>query len=279
MKPIEPTPATRIGFVGAGSMGGPMVRRLLRAGVAVHLYVRRLEARREFESAGAVLEPSIGAVAEAAELLIVCPFSEAQLDVIATGPDGLLAHATAGSVLVQHATVSAAGIRRLATQAATVGVTILDAPVSGRVEEIHAGALTVLVGGSPEEVEQAEPLLRCYARTVIHTGDVGSATLVKLVNNLTFAANVQVAGAALDLGRQLGVRPTELLAALTACSANSFALSALRAVGDVEAFAERTAPYLRKDVALAEEVASAVGIDTGQLGDVIRSGRFDLSAG
>lgn len=268
----------RVGFIGAGSMGGSMVQRLLAADAEVHLFARRPEVRERFAELGAVIEESVAAVARSTDLVIVCPFSEAQLLEIAGGPVGLLASAAPGTVVVQHATVSVSTIRRLAGDAAARGVTVLDAPISGTDESILAGRLTVLAGGDPAALERAEPALRTYSSTVVDTGDVGSATTVKLVNNLLFAAHVQTAGAAVELGRSLGLDQAGLLAALTVCSGNSFALGVLAQLGDTAVFAERAAPYLRKDVAVVEQVAGELGLDTGLLGDVVRTGPFRLTS-
>jgi 3-hydroxyisobutyrate dehydrogenase-like beta-hydroxyacid dehydrogenase len=271
------TTALRVGFVGAGQMGGPMVERLLAAGIDVHLFARRPQVRERFAGLGAVVEESVAALARSAGILIACPFSEDQLLEIAAGADGLIANAAPGTVIVQHATVSVGAIARLAADASTRGVAVLDAPVSGTDRSILAGQLTVLAGGDPAAREQAEPALLAYSAIIVATGGVGSATKVKLVNNLLFAAHTQTGGAAVRLGRDLGIEPGELLAALTACSASSFALSMLREVGDVDRFAAAAAPYLRKDVALVERVAGELGLDTGLLGDIVRAGPFAMT--
>jgi len=271
------TTAPRVGFVGAGQMGGPMVERLLAAGIDVHLFGRRPQVRERFAGLGAVVEESVAALARSAGILIACPFSEDQLLEIAAGAGGLIVNAAPGTVIVQHATVSVGAIERLAADAGARGVAVLDAPISGTDQSIRAGQLTVLVGGDPGPREQAEPALRAYCATIAATGAVGSATKVKLVNNLLFAAHAQTAGAAVRLGRDLGLEPGELLAALTACSASSFALSMLRQVGDADRFAAAAAPCLRKDVAVVERVAGELGLNTGLLGDIVRSGPFALT--
>lgn len=277
--PASPaSPAGPVGFVGAGSMGGPMVERLLAAGVRVHLFARRPEVAERFRQLGAVVEPTVARLAAAAELLVVCPFSEAQLTDLLSGDEGLLAHARPGAVVVQHATVSVVAIERLAQLGAARGVTVLDAPISGTSAAIRAGQLTVLLGGDAAAAAKANPALTTYASTILRTGDVGSATVVKLVNNLTFAANVQNAVGAVRLGEKLGVKLDDLLAALSVCSADSAALRHLRAVGSVEQFTELAGPYLRKDVAVVEAVAARSGLDTGILGDVVRDGPVPLSS-
>jgi 3-hydroxyisobutyrate dehydrogenase-like beta-hydroxyacid dehydrogenase len=266
-----------VGFVGAGQMGGPMVERLLGAGLDVHLFARRPQVRERFAALGADLEDSVAAVARSASTLIVCPFDEKQLQQIVGGPDGLIGNAGLGTVVVQHATVSIAGVTGLAAAAAARGVHLLDAPVSGTAQAILAGQLTVLVGGDAAARAWAEPALRAYSSTIVPTGVVGTATKVKLLNNLLFAAHVQTAGAVVELGEALGIKPGDLLAALAACSGNSVALSVLRERGDVGRFAEGVTRYLRKDVAVAERLVSELGVGTGLLGAVVHDGPFALT--
>jgi 3-hydroxyisobutyrate dehydrogenase-like beta-hydroxyacid dehydrogenase len=266
-----------VGFVGAGQMGGPMVERLIAAGWKVHLFARRTPVRRRFARLGAVIQESVAAVARSVSTLIVCPFNEEQLHQIAGGPTGLIANAAVGTVVVQHATVSVEGLTGLATAGAVRGVEFLDAPVSGTAQAILAGQLTVLVGGDPGARERAEPALRAYSSSIVPTGGVGTATKVKLVNNLLFAAHVQTAGAAVRLGESLGIEPGDLLAALAKCSGNSFALDVMRQRGDPGQFAEGVAHFMRKDVAVVERLASELGLATGVLGAVVRGGPFALT--
>ncbi len=264
-----------VGFVGAGSMGGPMIARLLAAGVPVRLFARRPEVGARFAALGAEIVGSIADVAASTSVVLVCPFSEQQLTEIA---EPILAAPTDGLVLVQHATVSLRGIQDLAGRAATHGVTVLDAPISGQAQDIADGNLAVLLGGDDAAIRRAEPYLRTYSRVVIRVGDVGAATAAKLVNNLMFAAQVQVAAAGLALGAQFGLAADDLIAALCECSANSVALATIRTSG-VDRFVQLAGPYLRKDVAVVEEVARALGVDLGALAIIVHDGPFPLTTG
>jgi 3-hydroxyisobutyrate dehydrogenase-like beta-hydroxyacid dehydrogenase len=265
-----------VGFVGAGSMGAPMVERLLASGFEVHLVTRRVDVAERFAAFDTVI---VGSVAELAptSVVIVCPFDAAQLATMVDGPDGLLARMEPGTVLVQHATVSTDCINDLARRGAAVGVTVVDAPISGRATDVASGSLKVLLGGPEETAEALAPVLGAYADAVIRTGDVGSATATKLVNNLVFAGHAQIAGAAVRLGSELGIEPGPLLEALTTCSASSTALTTLRTVGDVEAFAALAVPYLRKDIALIENEVASLRMSTGVLGTLVEDGPFPLT--
>jgi 3-hydroxyisobutyrate dehydrogenase-like beta-hydroxyacid dehydrogenase len=257
-------------------MGGPMVERLLAAGVQVRLYARRPEVIARFAALGADCQPTVAAAASACDIVIVCPFSEAQVYAICDGPDGVLANAPAGAVVVQHATISSDAIVQLAAIGAHRDVAVLDAPISGRAEDIVAGNLTVLVGGDDAAAQRVDSTLRCYADTIVPTGEVGTATAAKLVNNIVFAAHMQIAAAALELGTAFGLAQSDVFAALSQCSARSFALTVLQGTGDLATFAALGAPYLRKDVALVEQAARDRGVDLGVLAATVRSGPFDL---
>ncbi|MBL7502039.1 NAD(P)-dependent oxidoreductase [Frankia sp. CNm7] len=276
--PDERAPAAGpVTFVGAGQMGAPMVQRLLRAGVDVTLHARRPEVRQTFTELGAHTTASLADAVKGAGVVISCLFNESQVEQALLAPDGLIALLEPGTVLVSHTTV---GIRLLARvdEAATArGVSLLDAPVSGAPDDILAGRLTILAGGDPAVVERARPALETYG-TVLPTGPTGSASRVKLVNNLLFTVNVQTAAAAAALGQQLGVETKALFTALQHCSAATRAIETMRDVGSIERYAELGAKYLRKDVAAALATAAEEGADPGVLAYTAHHGPLPLTA-
>lgn len=264
-----------VAFLGVGSMGKPMVERLLAADVAVRVHARKAEVKRELADLGAVVADSMADAVKDAELCLLCLFSGAQVEEVALGDGGVLAELPAGAVLAVHTTVTPQTLDRLSAEAAGRGVSIVDAPISGTADAIRAGRLTVLFGGQAGAIDRCEPVVSAYAGTMLRVGDVGVATKVKLVNNLTFAAHAQIAESAVALGERLGIAGADLVAALGACSGDSVVFSHLRAGGvDVLGKAVR---YLRKDVAAVEEVATASGIDLGLLRSVVQEGPLPLT--
>ena len=151
-----------------------------------------------------------------------------------------------------------------------------SAPVSGTVENIVAGTLTVLLGGPSDAVQMVTPVLTAYAGPIVPTGELGSALAIKLVNNLLFSCNAQLLAAAIQLGQALGVDPDALLSALQVCSSASHAAAQAHRVGGIEPFTERATPFLRKDIAAALEAAGEAGVDLGLLGVVVDSGPLAL---
>jgi 3-hydroxyisobutyrate dehydrogenase-like beta-hydroxyacid dehydrogenase len=268
-----------IGFIGAGQLGEPTVERIIDAGLPVLLYARRPEVRTRLAERGAALVDSPAGVA-GADIVVLYLFSDEQILEVALGAkgdNGVLAGMRRGASLVIHTTVSVQTLNQLATAATPLGVNVLDAPVSGTAEHIRAGKLTVLVGGAPTAVERCSTLFAAYADHIVTVGALGSAMKAKLVNNILFAANVQLVGAAAHLAEELGVAPMAALAALNACSSGSAAMGYVLASGDLEKFAVGIAHYLRKDVAACQVTASELAVDLGLLGEVARNGPLDLT--
>src|SRR5271167_2682596 len=254
-----------------------MVERLLGAGHDVVLYARREEIRRRLKGKGAALADSVADLARGSDVLISCLFSDAQLRETGLGPDGFIANAKPGAVFVSHTTGTLSTLEALRDGSPSAPA-ILDAPVSGTVENIDAGTLTVLIGGRSDAVAAVTPILAAYADPVVATGAMGSALALKLINNLLFAANAQLLGAATQLGTQLGVTPDVLLSTLQVCSANSHAAGHAHRIGGMDRFAELAGPFLRKDIAACREAATEAGVELGLLGTAVREGPLDLDA-
>jgi 3-hydroxyisobutyrate dehydrogenase-like beta-hydroxyacid dehydrogenase len=268
-----------VGFVGAGRLGEPTVGRLAAAGWQPRVFVRRAEVRERLTPLDVELVETLDALATC-NVVIVFVFSDQQLaDVLLGGGllgGGLLAATRPGATVVVHTTASLSMVHAL-VDAAPAGVSVVDAPVSGTEQHIRDGRLTVLVGGTDAAVAAVMPVLDCYANPVVHVGEVGAVMKVKLVNNVLFAANVQLVGAAAAVAADLGLDVIRTLQALSTCSGASTALGYINASGDLDAFARGIATYLRKDVAAALETAESSGIDLGRLGDVAKGGPFDLA--
>ncbi|MFE7421075.1 NAD(P)-dependent oxidoreductase [Rhodococcus sp. NPDC057529] len=262
----------RICFIGAGSMGMPMVVRLVQAGYAVQALVRSEETRATLERAGALTFRDGAAAAEGAECCVVCVFSADQLREVLLG-GGVLDSLASGAVVINHTTVDMGAIVDLADEAAARGLDFVDAPVSGTPVMIEQGELTVLLGGGKDGTNAAAEIVSAYASPVVKTGASGSATQLKLINNALFAAHSQLAEEAMRIGESFGHDRATVIRVLNACSGTSGALAYL-ARKDAVSF-EDTERYLRKDVAaLMKSVETARSL--GVLGKAISLGPLDL---
>jgi 3-hydroxyisobutyrate dehydrogenase-like beta-hydroxyacid dehydrogenase len=262
----------RVGFVGAGRMGMPMVERLAAAGHDLVVHARRAEAKDALAGLGVRHVTELAEAAAGVDVLLLCLFSDAQLAEVA-GP--LAAALPDGAVFASHVTGRGSTLQAVAGRFPAIHV--VDAPVSGGPGEISAGRLTVLLGGEPVARERAAGAVRAYADPVIETGELGTALAVKLVNNFLFAANTQLAAEAVRLGEALGVAPLQLLSALQHTSGGSRASDRVAAGGgDMAAFATRIGRFMKKDVAACLEQAAEREVDAGLLIDVVRRGPLPL---
>lgn len=261
----------KIGFVGPGSMGGPMVERLVAAGHDATVLVRRAEAREQWEAAGVAVADTVEAAVREADAVFVVVLTDAQVRSVCLGPDGALAAMKPGSTLVQHTTSDPATAQLLADAAAERGVKLLDAALSGGPHDIAAGRLTLWIGGDEADVDAMRPVLGAYASPILHVGPPGNGQRVKLVNNALFVAQVGLAIDAVRLAGSLGIGESAILAALQHGSGASRGLGVVAGGGSVDAVAGRLGALMSKDVDVVREVARNAGADLGVLGTVLSS--------
>ncbi|GAB2825254.1 NAD(P)-dependent oxidoreductase [Actinocorallia aurea] len=252
----------RVGFVGAGRMGRPMVGRLVAAGHEVRALGRTAGAREALSGDGAAPVASVVEAAAGADAVVVCLYSDEQVRDV--GP-GLVAVMPKGSVLVLHTTGSPRTAEDLAARAAGCGVEVLDVPVSGGPHDIAAGRLTLFAGGSDPALDQARPVLAAYGDPILHVGPLGAGQRVKLVNNALFAAHIGLLADAVRLAAALGVPEEALLDALPHASSASRALAGVASRRSVAEFARTAGPFLGKDLAVARALAAELGADLGAL--------------
>lgn len=265
------TPTLRVGFIGAGRMGKPMVERLLVAGHDVRVLGRTDEARSELTELGAHAVSEITDVAEAADVVIVCVFTDEQVKGICLDGD-LLGAMTRGSTLVIHTTGSPRTAEAIAARAASHGVDVIDAPVSGGPHDIAAGRVTLFIGGDETAVDRVRPALQSYGDPVLHAGPTGSGQRVKLINNTLFAAQIGLVTEAVALGERLGLNESALLGALPHGSGTSRALGGIAARGSLVAFTDTVGEFVSKDVEVIRKVVADLGSDLGLLDTVINAG-------
>lgn len=258
-----------IGFVGAGRMGAPMVQRLVAAGHRVRALGRTDPKRAAVAELGATPVATVAEVADDADAVVLCVFTDEQVAEIA--PD-LIAAMPSASVLVLHTTGSPRTAEALAARALARGVHVVDAPVSGGPYDIAAGTVTLWVGGTDEAVERARPAISAYGDPVLHVGPVGSGQKVKLVNNTLFAAQIGLVAEAARLGARLGVEESALLAALPHGSGASKAMGNIARAGSTADFIAAVGEFIGKDVAVVRQTATELGADLGRLDALVDAG-------
>ncbi|QFG26080.1 NAD(P)-dependent oxidoreductase [Actinomadura sp. WMMB 499] len=255
---------TRVGFVGLGSQGGPMARRIVEAGHPTTLWARRPGSLEPFADTAAKTAGTPAEMAADCDVACVCVVDDADVEQVVTGENGILEGLAAGGVVVVHSTVHPDTCRRLADAAAARGVSVVDAPVSGGGQAAAEGRLLVMAGGDDAAVERCRPVFATYADPIVHLGPLGSGQLTKLLNNVLFTANLATAAGALALGRSLDVDPDRLAEVISHGSGTSFALGRVAAAGGtLGPMGERAGALLQKDARLLATVADAAGVPAG----------------
>jgi 3-hydroxyisobutyrate dehydrogenase-like beta-hydroxyacid dehydrogenase len=260
----------KIGVIGAGRMGRPILDRLVAAGYEPTVLTRRPAARAAAEASGLRCADTVRETVRDADVVFTVVFDDEQLRAAVLGEDGAIAAMAAGSVLVQHTTCDPATIALLTEAGAGRGISVLDAALSGGPRDIAAGRLTLWVGGDENALAHVRPLLDSYASPVMFVGPAGNGQRIKLVNNALFVAQVGLAVDAVRLAGSMGISEEQILAAVQHGSGGSRALSSVAWIG-VSAVGPRLAELMSKDMQALRAAAESSGADLGLVGDVLSS--------
>lgn len=251
----------RIGFIGAGAMGAPMIGHLLAAGHAVAVHARRREAAQALVDRGATYAPTPADAARGAEFVCTNVTATRDVEQVLFGESGAALGAARGTIVIDFSTISAPATREFARRLAEQGVDMLDCPVSGGVAGAKAATLSVIVGGAAPVLERARPILSALGRTITHVGGHGAGQVVKACNQIVQVVNVQGIAEAMMFARANGVEPAVALPALQAGLAGSRMLDSMGAKMTVRDFAAGIEARLhQKDFALVVEMTQALGL-------------------
>ena len=205
----------RVGFVGLGVMGLPMARNLIAAGVELVVHSRSPGPVEAAVAEGADSAAGPKEVAAACDVTILMLPDDAAVEAVVEGEGGLLEGIRAGRLVIDMSTVSPELERRLAARLGDAGAAMLDAPVSGGDVGAKAGTLSIMVGGTQEAFERAQPLFDVLGDTVVRVGGHGSGQVVKACNQIVVALTIEAIAEALVLGSKAGVRPETILEVLS----------------------------------------------------------------
>ena len=202
----------KTGFVGLGAMGANMARNLHRAGLLTAVWNRTTDKARSLAQELGVAAPATPAeLAAAVEVVVVCVSADDDvLDVVRSLAPGL----ATGSLVIDCSTVAADTERKAAELLGKQGVDFLDCPVSGGVEGARDGTLVVMVGGSNEAFERAQPVLAAMGRTSTHFGPIGSGQAAKATNQIMCAGIIEAVSEAMAFARAQGLPLDKLIETL-----------------------------------------------------------------
>lgn len=197
----------RIGFIGLGLMGKPMARHLLSAGFQLTVFNRSQPAIDELVHEGAQAASSPQALAAQSNIVITMLPDGPDVVSVVAGPAGLLAGVREGMLLIDMSTISPLVTKHLASILEPRGVGMLDAPVSGGDEGAKSATLSIMVGGSEEDFQRAQPVFSVLGKTITHCGPCGSGQVVKACNQVLVALIIEAISEAFVLGAKAGVGP------------------------------------------------------------------------
>jgi 3-hydroxyisobutyrate dehydrogenase-like beta-hydroxyacid dehydrogenase len=173
-----------LGFVGLGTMGSAVAKRLLDAGHTVYGWNRTREKAQWLVDEGMQLADSPRDAAERSEIVFAMVTNTKALEAVARGPDGILAGLAPGKFFVDMTTGSPANSRAVAADVDELGAKMLDAPISGAPTTVEQGKASIMVGGEPDAFERVKPVLEDVGPVVQRIGDNGQALLMKIAINL-----------------------------------------------------------------------------------------------
>ena len=212
----------KIGFIGLGNVGTKLAASLLRNGF--DLTVRDLDknAAQTFLDKGAAWAESPKALAEAVDAVITCLPSPAAVSHVMEAEDGVLAGLSADKVWLEMSTTDEAEVKRLGSLVEAKGATPLECPVSGGCHRAATGNIAIFVGGERAAFERMMPMLSAMGRQILHTGPLGSASVLKVVTNYLASVHLVALGEALMVAKQAGMDLGTTYEAIRVSSGNSF---------------------------------------------------------
>lgn len=216
----------RIGFVGLGIMGKPMVRNLLKAGFSVTVYDIVADAVKALVAEGATGASSAKEVATDQDVVITMVPSGPIVRSLLNGDDGILAGVKAGTVIVDMSSVTPVESKEFAELAAAKGCAFLDAPVSGGEPGAVAGTLAIMVGGEEEVLDSVRDVFEAMGSSITLVGPTGSGSVTKLANQVIVNLNIAAVAEALILSTKAGADPKKVYEAIRGGLAGSTVLDA-----------------------------------------------------
>jgi 3-hydroxyisobutyrate dehydrogenase len=253
----------KIGFIGTGAMGQPMLANLVRKGHGVCAYDVAESALAAAVKLGATRAPSAADAARGAELVITMLPSSSHAESVYLGAGGVLEGVAAGRLCIDMSTIDPSVSRRIAEAVNRRGARFLDAPVSGGVPRAEDGTLAIMVGGDARDVEEARPVLAAMGANIIHVGPVGSGEVAKLCNNLIAGVAAVAVSEAFRIAEGFGVDPKVLTDVISKSSGHTWVMEHMHPVPGLVGKAPSSRDYapgfttdlMAKDLGLAVNAA------------------------
>jgi 3-hydroxyisobutyrate dehydrogenase len=253
----------KIGFIGTGTMGQPMLANLVKKGFEVAAFDVVPAALDAAVKLGAERARSVGEAAASCDLVITMLPSSANVEAVYLGGGGIVESAGGGRLCVDMSTIDPGTSQRVAARLKERGLRFLDAPVSGGVGGATAGTLAIMVGGDAGDLEEARPALAAMGSNIIHVGDVGAGEVAKLCNNLISGSALVAVAEAFRIGEAFGVDPQILTSVIAKSSGATWVMEHMHPVPGIVDGAASNRQYspgfmtdlMAKDLGLAVSAA------------------------
>lgn len=216
----------KLGFIGLGIMGKPMVKNLLKAGYEVLAYDVIQKNLDDVVAAGAAAADSSKAVAEKCSLIITMLPNSPHVKSVVLGENGVLEGAKPGTILVDMSSIAPLASQDICKACEEKGVEMLDAPVSGGEPKAIDGTLSIMVGGKKEIFDKVYEILMVMGGSAVHCGDIGAGNTTKLANQVIVALNIAAVSEAFMLSTRAGVNPGKVFDAIKSGLAGSTVMNA-----------------------------------------------------
>lgn len=260
------TPPASVAFIGLGRMGAPMAARLAAAGYAVRGCDLDAAAR---AGAGFTAFATSAEAAAGAEAVVTMLPDGAAVRAALLGPEGAAAAAAHGAAVIDMSSAAPLDTRRLGGDLAALGLTLVDAPVSGGRRRAEDGSLAIMAGGDAAAVDRAAPLLAAMGARLFRTGALGSGHAMKALNNYVSGAGMVAAMEALIVARAFGLEPETVVDVLNASTGrNNTTEVKLKPFVLSETWASGFAlGLMAKDIGIAADLARGLGLDMAALAE------------
>ncbi|MBT4932414.1 MAG: NAD(P)-dependent oxidoreductase [Rhodospirillaceae bacterium] len=212
----------KIGFIGLGNVGGKLAGSLLRNGFDLTVRDLDRDLAQPFLDDGATWAESPKEMAEAVDMIITCLPSPAASAAVMEAEDGILAGLGEGKIWLEMSTTDEAEVKRLAEKVIATGATPMDTPVSGGCHRAATGNIAIFAGGERAAFERALPALSAMGRRILHTGPLGSASVLKVVTNYLASVHLVSLGEAMMTAAKAGMDMSTTFEAIRISSGNSF---------------------------------------------------------
>ena len=212
----------RVGFVGLGNVGAKLAGSLLRSGVELTVRDLDTQAARPLLQSGASWGESPAAMTEQVDMMITCLPNPAASATVLEADDGILSTLRPGQIWAEMSTTDEAEVRRLGSLVEAAGGEPIDCPVSGGCHRAATGNIAIFAGCERQTFERALPILTTMGRRILHTGELGSASILKVVTNYLATANLVTLAEALVTSKAAGMDLATTYEAIRISSGNSF---------------------------------------------------------